>query len=163
MEMEMETKMEMKTKMEIKKEKKAVQGPYFVYLLVSTSGATYVGATTNLDQRLRKHNKEIKGGAHATSIKILQGEIWRRVCHVKNFPDWSSALQFEWRFKQLSRKYSKSMIPLKRRILALNELLALDTSTSKAMPFSLWENPPELVVESDHSFFLSGIVPRELS
>ena len=33
---------------------------FFVYLLVSDSGATYIGATVNLDRRLRQHNKEIK-------------------------------------------------------------------------------------------------------
>ena len=31
----------------------------FVYLLVSTSGSTYVGATVDLERRLRQHNKEI--------------------------------------------------------------------------------------------------------
>ena len=35
---------------------------YFVYLLESTNHATYVGATVNLDHRLRQHNGEIKGG-----------------------------------------------------------------------------------------------------
>ena len=35
----------------------------YVYLLVSTKGNTYVGATVDLNRRLRQHNKEIKGGA----------------------------------------------------------------------------------------------------
>ena len=48
----------------------------YVYLLVSTNGNTYVGATVDLTRRLRQHNKEIKGGAHATGIKVEQGEIW---------------------------------------------------------------------------------------
>ena len=47
----------------------------FVYLLVSTSGSTYVGATVDLTRRLRQHNKEIKGGAHATGAKVAQGVI----------------------------------------------------------------------------------------
>jgi len=34
---------------------------FYVYLLQSTLGSTYVGATINLDHRLRQHNKEIKG------------------------------------------------------------------------------------------------------
>jgi len=33
----------------------------YVYLLECTDGSTYVGATVNLDRRLRQHNKEIKG------------------------------------------------------------------------------------------------------
>ena len=106
--------------------------PSFVYLLQSTNGNTYVGATVDLDHRLRQHNKEIKGGAHATSIKVEQGEIWTRVAHVAGFPDWQSALQFEWRWKQISRKYPAKMNPLERRIKALKDLLALDRPTSKA-------------------------------
>lgn len=121
--------------------------PCFVYLLVSTSGATYVGATTDLVQRLRKHNKEISGGAHATSIKVLQGEQWTRVCHVANFPDWTAALQFEWRFKQLSRKYLSLRNPLERRAKALKELLTLERPTTKAIPYTEWSIPPQVVVE----------------
>ena len=42
----------------------------FVYLLQSSDGATYVGATVNLERRLRQHNKELVGGARATSRKV---------------------------------------------------------------------------------------------
>lgn len=126
---------------------------FFVYLLVSTSGCTYVGATTDLDQRLRKHNKEIKGGAHATSIKVLQGETWTRACYVENFPDWQAALQFEWRFKQISRKYPKNMNPLERRIYALRDLIALERPTTKAKAYIDWEKPPNVVVQSDNPLF----------
>ena len=90
--------------------------PSYVYLLVSTNNATYIGATVDLDHRLRQHNKEIKGGAHATSMKVAKGETWHRACHVSEFPDWSSALQFEWRWKHLSRKYPAKMFPLERRM-----------------------------------------------
>ena len=34
--------------------------PFFVYLLLSSDNFTYVGATVDLDRRLRQHNKEIK-------------------------------------------------------------------------------------------------------
>ena len=34
---------------------------YYVYLLESTDGCTYIGATVDLDHRLRQHNCEIKG------------------------------------------------------------------------------------------------------
>ncbi len=78
----------------------------YVYLLVSSKGNTYVGATVDLERRLRQHNKEIKGGAHATGIKVAQGETWTRAAHVSGFPDWQATLQFEWRWKQISRKLS---------------------------------------------------------
>ncbi len=122
--------------------------PSFVYLLESTSGNTYVGATVDLNRRLRQHNKEIKGGATATSIKVMKGETWRRVCYVKGFPEWRAALQFEWRWKQLSRKLSMSLNPLERRMSALKTLLSLERPTSKSVAYSEWASPPEIVVES---------------
>ena len=108
----------------------------FVYLLVSSSGATYVGATVDLDRRLRQHNKEITGGAHATGAKVAQGEIWVRAAHVSGFPDWQATLQFEWRWKHISRKYPAKMYPLERRLKALKELLSLERPTSKAKAYS---------------------------
>jgi predicted GIY-YIG superfamily endonuclease len=121
----------------------------FVYLLLSSDNATYVGATVDLDRRLRQHNKEIKGGAHATGAKVAKGEQWIRAAHVKNFPDWQAALQFEWRWKQISRKLPAKMWPLKRRLQALNMLLKLEQSTTKAKPYIEWAVPPEVVLEDD--------------
>ena len=121
----------------------------YVYLLVSTSGATYVGATVDLNRRLRQHNKEIKGGAHATGVKVLQGEIWVRAAHVAGFPDWPAALQFEWRWKQLSRKLPIKMNPLERRIEALKQLLALERPTTKAIAYIEWPSPPEVNLETE--------------
>ena len=121
----------------------------YVYLLVSTSGNTYVGATVDLNRRLRQHNKEIKGGAHATGMKVAQGETWTRAAHVSGFPDWQATLQFEWRWKHLSRKYPIKMIPLERRIKALKELLSLERPTSKALAYTEWENKPEVHLETE--------------
>ena len=121
----------------------------YVYLLHSTDNSTYVGATVDLDRRLRQHNKIIKGGAHATSMKVNAGQIWERACYVEGFPDWRAALQFEWRWKQISRKLSNKLFPLKRRMIALKELLALTSSTSKAIPYSQWNSPPNIIFESD--------------
>ena len=127
----------------------------FVYLLVSSDDATYVGATVDLDRRLRQHNKEIKGGAHATGVKVEKGENWVRACHVSGFPDWPSALQFEWRWKQLSRKMSQQMYPLERRMKALKELLALERPTTKAIAYTEWPSPPQVNIEihEAHKFY----------
>jgi structure-specific endonuclease subunit SLX1 len=130
----------------------------FVYLLVSTSGSTYVGATIDLNRRLRQHNKEIKGGAHATGIKVQQGELWVRVAHVSGFPNWQAALQFEWRWKQLSRKLPIKMKPLERRIQALKTLLKLPQSTSKAIPYTEWTVPPEVHCETPDSESLYNLI-----
>lgn len=131
---------------------------FYVYLLYANASSgqqTYVGATVDLDHRLRQHNKEIKGGAKATSIQVERGETWERVCHVEGFPTWQAALQFEWRFKQLTRKLPARMDPLQRRMLALKNLLALDQSTSKAVPYAEWPSPPQVIVESDRVWHLT--------
>ena len=121
----------------------------FVYLLVCDDGSTYVGATVNLDRRLRQHNKELVGGACATGKKVAQGQIWTRYCYISGFPDWQSTLQFEWRWKHISRKLKLSLSekPVERRMKALDILLALEQSTSKAMPFKNWETPPIIHIE----------------
>jgi predicted GIY-YIG superfamily endonuclease len=124
---------------------------FFVYLLLSSDNCTYVGATVNLDRRLRQHNKEIKGGAQMTGSKVEKGEAWIRACHVEGFPDWQSALQFEWRWKQLSRKITSSMHPLKRRMMALKQLINLERPTSKAKAYSEWSEPPKIVLEDDEA------------
>jgi structure-specific endonuclease subunit SLX1 len=141
-----------------KKDKK-----YYVYILESSDcKATYVGATVDLNHRLRQHNKELAGGAHATSVKVAQGCTWNRICFIQGFPDWSAALQFEWRLKQLSRKLlkgdtsksdnskndnNKNSKPIERRIQALHQLLSLDKPTTKAIPYSSWPSPPEIIWE----------------
>ena len=120
----------------------------FVYFIESTSGSTYIGATVNLDKRIRQHNKEIKGGAKATSMKVEQGEVWKYICYVENFPNYNEALKFEWRWKQISRQIHKSntkINPREKRFEALKKLLNLDRSTSKAMPYSEWENKVNVV------------------
>ena len=123
----------------------------YVYLLLSSDNATYIGATVDLDRRLRQHNKEIKGGAHATGAKVAKGETWLRAAHVAGFPDWQAALQFEWRWKQISRKLPAKMCPLLRRFTALDMLLKLERPTTKARAYTEWEIPPEVVVEDGES------------
>jgi structure-specific endonuclease subunit SLX1 len=115
---------------------------FYVYLLEATNKSTYIGATVDLNRRLRQHNKELSGGAIATSNKVKKGEIWRRHCYISGFPTWQAALQFEWRWKQISRKFPSNMLPIDRRMKALEELLALDKSTTKAIPFKEWIEKP---------------------
>jgi structure-specific endonuclease subunit SLX1 len=121
---------------------------FYVYLLESTNHATYIGATVDLNRRLRQHNKEITGGARATGAKVAKGEIWSRRCDVQGFPDWKAALQFEWAWKFYSRKLSSSLFPMERRKQALDTLLALERPTSKAILYSEWSAPPSVVWEN---------------
>ena len=125
----------------------------YVYLLLSTPlrKSTYVGATVDLDRRLRQHNKEIKGGAHATGIKVDEGNIWIRSVYVRGFPDWKSTLQFEWRWKQLTRKIFTFKDPLQRRMIALKKLLNLDRPTTKAKCYNEWKENPEIIFEDEEA------------
>ena len=123
----------------------------YVYFIESSNGYTYIGATVNLDKRIRQHNKEISGGAVATTNMVEKGEIWSYYCYVENFPSYNEALKFEWRWKQISRIIQKKkpfMKPREKRIEALNQLLNLDKPTSKAMLYSEWEKPPNIVYNS---------------
>ena len=122
-----------------------------VYLLVSSdSNSTYVGATVDLERRLRQHNKEIKGGATATGMRVARGQTWSRVCYVQGFPTWQAALQFEWRFKSLGRKKQvlKCNNPLQRRVICLKQLLSFKQATSKAVPYAEWPQMPSVVWHS---------------
>ena len=115
----------------------------FVYLLQSNNN-TYVGATVDVNRRLRQHNKEIKGGAKATGRIVAKGGKWSRVCYVSGFPTWQAALQFEWKWKYIARKLPKypKLSSLQKKLEALTILLASDRSTSMSIPFDLWPSPP---------------------
>lgn len=122
---------------------------FFVYLLESSNHATYVGATVDLNRRLRQHNKEIKGGAHATSAKVAKGRFGRGDVTWKDFRIGKLALQFEWAWKFYSRKLPASLFPMDRRRRALDTLLALERPTSKAIAYSDWATPPNVVWEDN--------------
>jgi len=130
------------------------QQQYYVYCLQSSTNETYVGATVNIDRRLRQHNCELTGGARRTGSIVSAGGSWQRICYVTGFPSWQAALQFEWRWKQITRKQTASMKPIERRIHALKKLLALDRSTMKAVPYCEWEKTPEIIWESDEAEYI---------
>lgn len=123
----------------------------YVYFIKSTYGSTYIGATVDLNRRLRQHNKVIVGGAHATSMKVANGEVWSYYCYVENFPTYNEALKFEWRWKYISRQIQKenpSLNPTEKRLEALKRLLALPKSTAKAIEYKDWEKSPNVVYSS---------------
>ncbi len=121
-----------------------VSDEWFCYLLINTSNtSTYVGVTKNLEKRLRQHNGEISGGAKATS-----GKHWKRVCYVKNFPNSIAALQFEWRWKNLTKQvWNITHNVLERRVEALLKLTALEKPTEKAVPYHTYPNKLNLMIE----------------
>ena len=134
----------------------------YVYLLLSSDQSTYVGATVDLDRRLRQHNKEITGGAHATGAKVAKGETWIRAAYVSGFPTWQAALQFEWRWKHMSRNFSPKLLPLERRMKALKDILALERPTSKAITYAEWPSPPVVHFEIDDAKIYFDLIENPL-
>lgn len=113
------------------------------YCLTNEQGKTYVGFSTDVNRRLRQHNGELQGGAKATRVGV-----WKRICLITGFPTHQSALQFEWKWKQVSRKAS-GKTAVERRCNALIQLLNSEQSTSKAASFSTYENPLLVLVEDE--------------
>ena len=62
------------------------------------------------------------------------------------FPNWRAALQFEWRWKQLSRKQPYK-IPIERRVNALCDLISLEKPTSKSILYEDWTSPLTIYLE----------------
>lgn len=124
---------------------------FYCYLLCTENEQTYVGATIDPDRRLRQHNKEISGGARATGIRVAQGLTWNRICYLENIPEWRTALQIEWRWKQLGRTQFKHIRnPIERRLYSLKKLLSLEKPTEKAIPYDAYPSgPPQIVWDSE--------------
>ncbi len=96
-----------------------VSKPWFCYLLECSDKNTYIGATVDVNRRLRQHNCEIKGGARRTTAKSAGGfQRWTRNLYVSGFTSSTEALQFEWRWKHHSKK-SRKTSALERRLDAL--------------------------------------------
>ena len=67
------------------------------YCIISeNNNRTYVGATNNFTKRIRQHNREITGGAKATS-----GFSWRPLMLINGFKSSNELLSFEWHFKHV--------------------------------------------------------------
>ena len=116
---------------------------WFCYCLESETKTTYIGSTIDPDRRLRQHNRELVGGAKATG----RSQGWRRICCITGFPDERAALQFEWKWKQVSKQ--KSGTPLEKRLKALETLLQSEQSTNSSQLFSTYDFPLCLYLEDE--------------
>lgn len=75
-----------------------MRGVWFVYVLLSRRGRTYVGIARDVERRLRQHNGELRGGARATR----PGRPWRLAQVVAGpVPERGRAQSIEARVKQL--------------------------------------------------------------
>ena len=105
---------------------------YNVYLLHTNGGGkTYIGMTNEPERRLDQHNRVKSGGARSTA-----GHIWKHACVINGFPDKTSALQFEWMWKHISKKMHR----ISGKMEALLQLLRSGKSTSSSVPFILLDS-----------------------
>ena len=69
---------------------------WYCYVLISKDKKhTYIGATNNIDRRLRQHNGIIKGGAKYTR----KWRPWEHLCIIGPI-DKINCLRLEWRLKR---------------------------------------------------------------
>lgn len=86
---------------------RAPPNAFYCYIIAS-GNRTYNGYTNNLARRLRQHNREIKGGARATSIcgHTVDGtrDSWHYIA-ILTCASWTAqrAMQVEWNIKYPTR------------------------------------------------------------
>jgi predicted GIY-YIG superfamily endonuclease len=127
---------------------------FYCYMIYTTDNRhTYIGASTNPFRRLRQHNQELTGGAKATAIQQKKGLSWLLGCYLSNIPEWRSALQIEWRWKQLGRTACKHVKdPIDRRLYSLKKLLSFDKPTANSVPYDAYPNGPPVIVWENKEF-----------
>lgn len=78
--------------------------PYYVYLLECADKTYYCGYTTNLEDRLEKHNNSKLGAKYTAGRRpvILK--------YSEEFDNLSEALKREYQIKQLTREEKKNLI-----------------------------------------------------
>ena len=81
-------------------------GSWYVYVLVSARGRTYVGVALDVERRLRQHNGLLVGGARATRA----GRPWRIGQVVGPVPTRGRAQSLEHALKQ--RRGRERLAPL---------------------------------------------------
>ncbi len=78
---------------------------YYVYILECADGTYYTGRTTNIEERLRKHNGEISGGAKYTRSRRPVNAVYTETYETVN-----DALKREYELKQLTHTQKELLI-----------------------------------------------------
>lgn len=100
---------------------------FFVYWIITEANRSYIGATVNLERRIRQHNGMIVGGARRT-----RNGHWNYHRIIGGFRTWREALQFEWAFKHISRRTRS----ISKRQSALELLMTRERWTRNSPPAS---------------------------
>ena len=106
--------------------------PEVVVYLLRRESRFYIGATNNLERRLRQHNGLITGGSPRT---LSYGPGWELDCYVTGFRTFQEGLKFESAWKRQVRRVGGGYASKRRRD-ALGRLLALERWSSTSPPAS---------------------------
>lgn len=77
---------------------------YYTYIIECADGTFYVGYTTNLEQRIKKHNGTLKGGAKYTRGRA---PVWLR--HYEQYETKQLAMKREYELKQMTHKQKEAL------------------------------------------------------
>lgn len=96
---------------------------YYCYLIISNNH-TYIGITNDLNNRIKKHNGLIKGGAKSTRIS----KRWLYHTVLRGFKNKSDVMRFEWYWKHQmnNNKWVKTKSGISNKMSRLLNLLLND-------------------------------------
>ena len=77
---------------------------WFLYVVQCSDGSLYTGVTTDIERRIREHNKSRRGAKYTRSRRPV------KLVYVKDCRDRREALREEYKFKSLSRKEKLKLI-----------------------------------------------------
>lgn len=102
---------------------------FYCYILqsIENPNLTYNGATTDLNRRIRQHNRELVGGAKATGKST-----WKYIAIISGFKTWNECLACEWRIKHpnLKKQRSRNFCGVEGRIRSIEHIFQDDKFTS---------------------------------
>ena len=81
-----------------------MKGRWYLYVLRCSDQSLYTGVTTDLDRRLREHNKTKRGAKYTRSRRPVN-LVWS-----KEYPNRSAAQSAEYQFKKLLHKQKLEII-----------------------------------------------------
>lgn len=98
-----------------------VKHAYRCYALANPQNFTYIGITNNLENRLRKHNGLIKGGARRTRGR----GPWKIAAYAYGFKDKHQSLSYEW-FMHHKHRSCQNKVSIARRLHTMRSFIEGD-------------------------------------
>lgn len=78
---------------------------WYVYMIICADATYYIGITVNIEERIKAHNGELKGGAKYTRFKRPV-----RLVYQEKYDNRSQASTREYELKKLTREEKHKLI-----------------------------------------------------